>query len=198
MQNLRKLEDGFEIDGKRYNFEEVRSLKYLRSKIQHVGVVHANVANDELQIFIKGAYAPIKISSLSKIYIAYLSEKSSKSKSEIISDFHDHIYKNTASSIYNDYVSQLRSAHGLMYDCINLHANGDVFYDGGSFNIIKNPPEFFLSYPIITFKTGFGNSISKGLMRAIKGNLSVNLEVDITTDTNIFLYILEKNFGYKF
>jgi hypothetical protein len=198
MQELRKLEDGFEIDGKSFRFNEVQSIKYHRSRIQHVGVVHANMANDELCILIKGAYKPIKIASLSKVYIAYLSEKSSKQKSVIVDDFYEHIYKNTATLIYNDYETKLKSTSGLQYDCITLSSTGEVTYDGGSFNLKNNAPECFLAYPNLEFRVGFGGSVGKSFMRALKGNLSVNLQVDITTDTNIFLAILKNYFGYKF
>lgn len=198
MQNLRKLDDGFEIDGKKYKFNEVNSLKYLRSSIQHIGTVHAKVANDELQIFLRGAYSPIKISSLSKVYVAYFSEKSSKTKSEVIKDFHDHIFNATVDSIYQDYETRLLSSSGLQYDCLTIYSTGDFVYDGGSFNIKRNPPKFYFSYPLIEFEVGFGSSITKGIGRALLGNLTSNLQVDITSDTNIFLHLFEKYFGYKF
>jgi hypothetical protein len=198
MQDLRKLEDGFEIDGKRYNFKDIQSLKYLRSNIQHVGVVNANMGNNELSIFVKGSYKPIKIASLGKVYVAYLSEKSSREKSAILDDFYQHLYTNTALAIYEEYEVKLNSGRGLPYDCITLYPNGDVQYDGGSFNLLTNAPKCFLSYPNIEFKVGFGSSVGKSFVRALKGDLSINLQVDITTDTNIILAILKNHFGYDF
>jgi len=198
MQNLRKLDDGFEIDGKKFIFSDVQSIKYLRSNIQHIGTVNSNVANDELEILIKGSYVPIKIGSISKIYFPAFSGKSSKQNREFINDFYNHINKNTIDNIFFDYDRRINSSDGLKYGSVILFSNGDFKYDGGVFNIKNNPPEFYYSYPNLVFKVGFGNSVGKGIMRVISGNLTTNLEVDITYDTDVFFEIFKRYFGYTF
>lgn len=193
MQDLRKLPQGVEIDGRTIFFEEIYSLRYLRATTHYTGTMNDKVAQDELWIYLEGAYKPIKVEIRSYVIIPFYSEKKTAEKREIIEDFHQHLVRNTFSKIFGRYIEELNSPSGLSYDNVVIYQNGDVTYSDGKVNLILDRSQCTYLYPEIQIKTSSKQSISTNIKRFLKEN--VNLTIDVTRDTEVFMTILKNKFN---
>jgi hypothetical protein len=193
MQDLRKLPNGGEIDGRLVLFDEISSIRYLRATTQYIGTINEKVAQDELWIYLEGAYKPIKIEIRSYVVIPFYTERKSSAKREILEDFHIHLMKNTFSSIFLKYIEQLGSERGLKYDNVVIFENGDIHYPDGKANLLIDRGQCTYLYPTIQIKTSSKQSITTNLKRLLTEN--INLTIDVTRDTEVFMAILKQKFN---